>query len=150
MWVMCLPAFAQEETLTVFDGTTEETGTSLSVVTTNYGTITGSMTVTLAYDGADTFTLSRNVTLPPNITSKTPDLSLEHITLTSSQPLLGNPLYIDLDIGEAYKIEGGSAVSVNNGVVMPAELPTLTPGTNTITFDNTITGLDIVPRWFKI
>ena len=123
---------------------------SLSVVTTNYGTITGSMTVTLAYDGADTFTLSRNVTLPPNITSKTPDLSLEHITLTSSQPLLGNPLYIDLDIGEAYKIEGGSAVSVNNGVVMPAELPTLTPGTNTITFDNTITGLDIVPRWFKI
>ena len=33
---MCLPAFAQEETLTVFDGTTEETGTSLSVVTNDY------------------------------------------------------------------------------------------------------------------
>ena len=123
---------------------------TLSVVTTNYGTITGSMTVTLAYDGANTFTLSRNVTLPPHITSKAPDLLLETITLTSSQPLLGNPLYIDLDIGEAYKIDGGSIVSVNNGVVMPAELPTLTPGNNTITFDNTITGLDIVPRWFKI
>lgn len=123
---------------------------SLSVVTTNYGTITGSMTVTLTYDGANTFTLSRNVTLPPHITSKAPDLLLETITLTSSQPLLGNPLYIDLDIGEAYKIEGGSTVSVNNGVVMPAELPTLTPGTNVITYDNTITGLDIVPRWFKI
>lgn len=123
---------------------------SLSVVTTNYGTITGGMTVTLAYDGANTFTLSRNVTLPPHITSKSPGLLLETITLTSSQPLLGNPLYIDLDIGEAYKIEGGSTVSVNNGVVMPAELPTLTPGTNVITYDNTITGLDIVPRWFKI
>ena len=36
MWVMCLPAFAQEtETLTVFDGTTEGTGTEDLAIKTN-------------------------------------------------------------------------------------------------------------------
>lgn len=123
---------------------------ALSITTSNYGTLTGSISATLAYDGDSTFTLSRSVTKPTQFTSKNPYMDIGDITLTSSQPLLGNPLYIDLDIGEAYKIENDVFVSVNNGVVMPAELPTLTPGANTITFDNTITGLDIVPRWFKI
>ena len=59
-------------------------------------------------------------------------------------------MYIDLDIGEAYKIEGNEPVSVNDAVVLPAELPTLSPGTNTITFDNTITQLKIVPRWWRV
>lgn len=123
---------------------------ALSITTSNYGTLTGNISVTLAYDGNNTFTLSRSVTKPAQFTSKNPYMDIGDITLTSSQPTLGNPLYIDLDIGEAYKIENDVPVSVNNGVVMPAELPTLTPGANTITFDNTITGLDIVPRWFKI
>ncbi|MBR5029765.1 MAG: hypothetical protein IKX63_01495 [Muribaculaceae bacterium] len=35
MWVMCLPAFAQE-TLTVFDGTTEGTGTDVTLKTNDY------------------------------------------------------------------------------------------------------------------
>lgn len=123
---------------------------ALSITTSNYGTLTGNISVTLAYDGNNTFTLSRSVTKPTQFTSKNPYMDIGDITLTSSQPTLGNPLYVDLDIGEAYKIENDVPVSVNNGVVMPAELPTLTPGANTITFDNTITGLDIVPRWFKI
>ena len=36
MWVMCMPAFAQEETLTVFDGTTEGTGTDLTIKTNDF------------------------------------------------------------------------------------------------------------------
>ncbi|MBQ9585929.1 MAG: hypothetical protein IJR20_08045 [Muribaculaceae bacterium] len=37
MWVMCMPAFAQEtETLTVFDGTTEGTETSIEIKTNDY------------------------------------------------------------------------------------------------------------------
>lgn len=37
MWVMCIPAFAQEtETLTVFDGTTEGTETSIEIKTNDY------------------------------------------------------------------------------------------------------------------
>ena len=35
MWVMCMPAFAQE-TLTVFDGTTEGTGTDVTLKTNDY------------------------------------------------------------------------------------------------------------------
>ena len=68
----------------------------------------------------------------------------------SSQSVLGNPLYFDLDIGEAYKIENGSTVSVNNAVTIPAELPTLPPGDTTFTYDNTITQFKVVPRWWKV
>lgn len=123
---------------------------ALSITTSNYGTLTGSVSVTLAYDGNRTFTLSRSVTKPTQFTSKNQYMDIGDITLTSSQPLLGNPLYIDLDIGEAYKIENDVLVSVNNGVRMPAELPTLAPGANAIAYDNTITSFDIIPRWWKI
>ena len=72
------------------------------------------------------------------------------VLLDSTVSVLGNPVYIDLDIGEAYKIEGGSIVSVNDAVNMPANLPVLNPGSNTITYDNTFTDVKIVPRWWKI
>lgn len=68
----------------------------------------------------------------------------------SSKSALGDPIYIDLDIGEAYIIEGGQYVSVNNSVSLGAELPELEAGTNTITYDNTITALKITPRWWKV
>lgn len=58
--------------------------------------------------------------------------------------------YFDLDIGEAYKIEDGQTVSVNNAVTIPAKLPTLKSGENTITYDNTITQFKIVPRWWEV
>ncbi len=68
----------------------------------------------------------------------------------SSKSALGDPVYIDLDIGEAYIIEGGQYVSVNNSVSLGAELPELEAGQNTITYDNTITALKITPRWWKV
>ena len=68
----------------------------------------------------------------------------------SSVSANGTPTYIDLDIGEAYNIVGTEAVSVNNAVTIPAELPTLKSGATTITFSNTFTKVDIVPRWWKV
>ena len=68
----------------------------------------------------------------------------------STKSALGEPLHFDLDIGEAYKIEGGELISVNNAVSFPAELPTLKAGHNTVTFDNTIDKLVISPRWWKV
>lgn len=129
---------------------TTTTTATFDIVTSQYGTLTAIIAVTLAYNGTDTITLSHSATRPTQFSSQNPTKYISDVILSSSQTTLGNPIYLDLDIGEAYKIENDVPVSVNNGVVMPAELPTLTPGANTITFDNTITGLDIVPRWFKI
>ena len=114
------------------------------------------LTVTLAYDGNDTFTLT--VVVPP-IPSHSRNASVlinewsgssRTVYGDSTKSALGNPLYIDLDIGEAYKIEGDTVVSVNDAVTLSAELPVLNAGANTITFDNTITDLKIVPRWWKL
>lgn len=63
---------------------------------------------------------------------------------------LNGTLYFDLDIGEAYTIEGGQITSANNVVVIPAELPTLKAGVNTFTYDNTITDFKVVPRWWEV
>lgn len=68
----------------------------------------------------------------------------------STKTALPMPMYIDLDIGEAYGEIGGERMPLNNLVSMPAELPVLDAGTNTITYDNTVTDLKIVPRWWKI
>lgn len=71
-------------------------------------------------------------------------------TTAESTKLVGNNIYIDLDLGEAYKIVDGAISSYNNIVSLPAKLPILKPGANTITYDDTITSLKITPRWWKI
>lgn len=118
------------------------------------GTQTFTATMTLTYDGDKAFTLLFTVTVSSGMNYPMPyDINYfwsGNTILTSSKPSLGNPLYIDLDIGEAYKIEGGQYISINSGIVLPAELPKLASGTNTITFDNTITDLKILPRWWKV
>ena len=68
----------------------------------------------------------------------------------STIQILGNPTYIDCENGEAYRIENDEYKSSNARVSIGAELPTLTPGANRVTFDNTVTDLKIAPRWWKI
>lgn len=68
----------------------------------------------------------------------------------STKTALGEPLYLDLDIGEAYKIENDSPVSVNSAVILGTEMPELKPGINIITFDENVTDLKIVPRWWTV
>lgn len=108
----------------------------------------------LAYDGADSLVASWTYGLDSDV-----DVGLKRAYVTntmkawyldSTKSALGSPLYFDLDIGEAYKIENDVPVSVNNAVTIPAVLPTLKPGSNTITFDNTITQFKVVPRWWKV
>lgn len=137
-------------------GTAEtRTGTATIVISTPlYGDLTATATVTLVYDGADSFTLSFSETLPVHVrdfpVAYFPDIKVDSMILNSSQYALGTPIYIDLDIGEAYKIDNGSFASLNNAVQMPAELPTLKPGANTIIYDNTFTSVKFVPRWWKV
>ena len=104
------------------------------------------------YDGSNTITLSSTWS-PSSVTG----LSITYnqtiyneVTGYSTMSALGTPIYIDLDIGEAYKMENGSTVSVNNAVQIPAELPTLPSGNTTVTHDNTVTKLEVEPRWWKV
>lgn len=99
-------------------------------------------------DGALTFTISTSATVPDAV--QIISISLPAFFGVSSKSALGDPVYIDLDIGEAYLIEGGEMVGVNSAVNIGAELPELHPGANEITFENTITNLDIVPRWWTV
>lgn len=70
--------------------------------------------------------------------------------VSSTKSTLGDPLYIDLENGEAYKYENNQYMLVNYGVSIGTYLPVLKPGTNTITKDNTITELIITPRWWQL
>lgn len=109
--------------------------------------------ISASYDGAHTMTVRQVLNVPANWSSAVMTgnyLQTNTFEINSSQSALGSPLYFDLDIGEAWKEEGGEIVSVNNAVTIPAKLPTLSPGANTITYDNTITQFKIVPRWWKL
>lgn len=112
---------------------------------------------TVAQYATITVSLSINPTGVISITVSTGSLGADGFSLyfpqiygNSTKSALGDPVYIDLDIGEAYKVEGGAVVGVNSAVSLGAELPELHPGENEITFDNTITNLDIVPRWWTV
>ena len=85
-----------------------------------------------------------------NYSYSTSRQSWNGITAYSTVSLLGNPTYVDCDLGEAYMIKNGSYVSLNQYIDLGSDLPKLASGTNEITFDNTITSLDITPRWWKL
>ena len=72
------------------------------------------------------------------------------LTCESTKSVLGDPTYIDCDLGEAYKLEGGVPVSLNAYIDLGSQLPALAVGENEITFDNTVTDLKVVPRWWKV
>ena len=115
-------------------------------------TTTVSISCEIEYDGES------NITLSTSATSTNADFlngaSIRfyagNISGYSTLSTLGAPLYFDLDIGEAYKIEGGQIISVNNAVNFPAELPVLVSGQNSITYDNTIDEFKITPRWWEV
>ena len=78
-------------------------------------------------------------------TTKLPD-----VWGNSTKSALGNPTYIDCDIGECYMVSGSEIVSLNGVIDLGSDLPILSPGTNTFTYDNTITELKVTPRWWKV
>lgn len=121
------------------------------------GTATFLLTVTIDYDGNDkiTTTMTREIVEDTfNKFSYDSAFSNEYVRLevsaNSSVSLLGHPTYIDCDLGEVYKIEGETVVNLNHRVDLGSKLPTLAVGGTEITYDNTITDLKVVPRWWKV
>ena len=115
------------------------------------------LTYTVSYDGDETLSVEAS----SSYTTTPSGSSYRHLSFNrfanysdlygySTKTGTGNPLYIDLDIGEAWNEDNGAPVSLNNSVSIPAELPTLPPGDTTITYDNTITQFKVLPRWWKV
>lgn len=77
-------------------------------------------------------------------------IQYDPITAVSTALALGHPTYIDCEIGEAYMIQSGEYVPLNRYIDLGSDLPTLSAGDNVITFDNTVTSLKIIPRWWVL
>lgn len=137
-----------------------------------YGSSTSTQdtfTLTINYTDSNnnTGTLTRSVTVTQRTTSSYVNLyatenttggiqiygtsvSLGEITAVSTQTILGNPTYIDCDLGEAYKLVDNVPVSLNQYIDLGSDLPCLASGGNSITYSNTVTDVKVVPRWWKV
>lgn len=112
------------------------------------------VTMQATYNGSGTVSIKWKVEGNPSGTS----ISSETIsdtaltgTGTSTQNTLTGDIYIDLDIGEAYSIDSSNnVVSLNNFVNIGGELPVLPPGSTTITYSNTISNVEITPRYWRV
>lgn len=109
-------------------------------------------TTSVIYDGNGVIRFTAAVTIdePQDVSSKTVAGNAPNFYGTSSKLPISGTVYYDLDIGEAYIIEDGKIIGVNNVAEIPAVLPVLKPGGNTVTFPNTVTKLEIVPRWWEV
>lgn len=107
--------------------------------------------VTIDYAGADTYTItvSRSGSLPSRVIRGYNLITAPTMYGNSSKPIT-DPISIDCDLGEAYTNENGVYRSLNQYIDLGSELPKLASGSNTITFDNTITELKVQPRWWKV
>ena len=114
-------------------------------------TYTETISVTITYGGADTYTVSASFTgtLPTDVSIFRRRLTAPTMYGDSSKPN-NDPIFIDCDLGEAYTNEGGIYRSLNQYIDLGSKLPKLGVGANEVTFDNTITELKITPRWWKV
>lgn len=117
-----------------------------------------SYTVNMVYDGdmGFSFTLAWAKVSTAGVTFDQRSLHWLHIRkwyLDSTFPSWNQGydyVVIDCDIGEAYAVDSDGYVNLNKWVNFGSDLPTLGPGQNKITYDNTVTGLQIKPRWWKV
>lgn len=123
----------------------------LTVTFTNSTSITITCNISCKYDkDADTIKLTLTTSTADTYLLQRTDYQLGAVTGVSSQSALGNPIYVDCELGDCYKYEDGEMVFLNSYISMPNDLPVLSAGSNTITYDNTITSFKITPRWWRI
>ena len=130
-------------------------GTSNTIGNTSVFTLVSTETLTavmsVAYDGVGTVTFTTTYTATdPSSLGINMNEYIGGCTAASSLTILGNPTYIDCEIGEAYKFVGTSPIGLNAYIDLGSDLPKLSPGANTFEMDNTITDLQIVTRWWEL
>lgn len=144
----------KEKAETSFVIGTSRTVTKNSSISITFGgsTYTVGIRLTIVYNGGNQ--IQYRWTIVPNGSGVT----CGQITIKSNYSIicdstansLTGDLYMDLDIGEAYRIENGNVVSINNFTNLGGELPVLPPGSTAITFDNTISNVEITPRYWRV
>ena len=117
---------------------TVQISVSLDISYDGDSTVTATISTSMTGDTLGVFTLSSNMFRRNNIIAE------------STVTLLGNPTYIDCDIGECYMIKNNEIVSLNQYIDLGSDLPKLSSGTNTFALDNTVTQLEVTPRWWKV
>lgn len=88
--------------------------------------------------------------LPSSLVVVFRETTTDTIIGESTATILGHPTYIDCDLGECYKIENSNVVSLNRYIDLGSDLPVLSPGSNSITYDNTVTDLKVIPNWWRL
>ena len=139
-------------------GTSGTITNTATVIYTNYftnKTVTFTLTESVVYNAsAETITISASIASTTTETGATTSgentNNSASIIGNSTVSAIGNPTYIDCEIGEAYMIKNGDIVSCNQAVALGSDSPKLAPGANEITFDNTVTELKIRPRWWRV
>lgn len=116
-----------------------------------------SMLCSLHYDGASTIeatiVFTKNSGGSITINNYAYGYTQMEWDINSTFPVWGQEydnIIMDCDIGEAYAIKDGVIVNLNTYATFGSDLPTLAPGSNKVTFDNTITDLKLAPRWWKL
>lgn len=120
----------------------EKTTTLSSTINIDYNgsTDNGKITVSImatAVDIADTFGILTNTSVPA-------------VYVNSTASTFSGTIYVDLDIDEAYILENGEAVSLNNYVSLGGDPPVLKAGNNQITYNGSISDVRITPRWWEV
>lgn len=111
------------------------------------GTASPLCSVRLAFDG-NRFIPEFKVTSIPIFEFSAGEGVISSMDCVSTASKLGQPTYIDCEIGEVYKMHNGQIMSLNRFVDLGSDLPVLDVGSNEITFDDTYSAVKIVPRWF--
>lgn len=114
-------------------------------------TATTSKTINVStnYNGNNIIYFAVTTSAPSNTNYQT-QYHYDTITGNSTKTPIGDTIYIDMSIGEAWTVENDEIISANSAVSLGSDLMTLPPGATAVTFDNTITSLAITPNWWKV
>lgn len=74
---------------------------------------------------------------------------IDSFVVMSTASVLGNPMYVDMETGDAYKYVDDKIVYVNHAIWVGEELPVLNPGKTMIVPDENMT-VQIIPRWWTL
>ena len=111
-------------------------------------TLVGTYAIALySATGEDADLLDAN---PPSVDVSYIEETFSDVVSTSTMSVLGDPTYIDCEIGEAYMYKDGQLISLNAHIDLGSDLPKLSKGINEFSIDNTITSLKVVPRFWQL